>query len=326
MTAHAHPAGPGSRQRLRAGVAALGVGALAAVLHWVGRKIAPTGVADFDQLWFAARALVGGDNPYNLVGPGRSFDWPWPLLYPLPAALLVAPLAWMPVAVAGAAFAFVCGATFGYAVARSRSAPFLVLSAPFAIGVMQGQSAPILAAITLSPWAAIAVAAKPNIGFAVLAGAGRRSWIVAIVAGALLAGLSFLVSPTWVADWRAAVETVPHARPYVLRPWGVLLLAALTRWRRPEARVLAAFAVVPGTPSTYDLLVPLTAVLVDATPRVAALIAASSLLAVASAYGTPAGDFVRFADRAAVAHLAFVLLPCLVAVLARPNERENGSR
>jgi len=89
-----------------------------------------------------------------------------------------------------------------------------------------------------------------------------------------------------------------------------------------SVRVLAAFAVVPGTPSTYDLLVPLTAVLVDATPRVAALIAASSLLAVASAYGTPAGDFVRFADRAAVAQLAFVLLPCLVAVLARPNERE----
>ena len=30
---------------------------------------------DFDQVWFAARALLAGQNPYHLVGPGRTFPW-----------------------------------------------------------------------------------------------------------------------------------------------------------------------------------------------------------------------------------------------------------
>src|SRR5215207_5028160 len=55
----------------------------------LGWKAARTAMAndmprDFDQLWFAARALLAGQNPYHLVGPGRSFPWEFPLFYPLP--------------------------------------------------------------------------------------------------------------------------------------------------------------------------------------------------------------------------------------------------
>src|SRR5688500_13768330 len=48
---------------------------------------------DVDQLWFAARAVLGGRNPYELIGPGLEFDYQWKLYYPLPAALLLTPLA-----------------------------------------------------------------------------------------------------------------------------------------------------------------------------------------------------------------------------------------
>jgi hypothetical protein len=54
---------------------------------------------DVDQLWFAARALLDGRNPYDLIGPGREFDYHWQLYYPLPAVLLLTPLAPFPLVV-----------------------------------------------------------------------------------------------------------------------------------------------------------------------------------------------------------------------------------
>ena len=48
---------------------------------------------DFAQVWFAARSILHSVNPYHAVGPGRAFDWPFPLLYPLPAAVIAIPLA-----------------------------------------------------------------------------------------------------------------------------------------------------------------------------------------------------------------------------------------
>jgi hypothetical protein len=42
--------------------------------------------------------------------------------------------------------------------------------------------------------------------------------------------------------------------PVVARPGGFLLLLALSRWRRPEARLLAAMACVPQTLGLYETL------------------------------------------------------------------------
>jgi hypothetical protein len=43
----------------------------------------PETIKDFDQNWVAARALVEGQNPYELIGPGRALPFPWPTAYPL---------------------------------------------------------------------------------------------------------------------------------------------------------------------------------------------------------------------------------------------------
>ena len=48
---------------------------------------------DFGMLWFGARALFHGLDPYPLIGPGREFSYTWPLIYPLPAVVSVMPLA-----------------------------------------------------------------------------------------------------------------------------------------------------------------------------------------------------------------------------------------
>jgi hypothetical protein len=34
---------------------------------------------DIEQFWFAARTLLHGGDPYAAIGPGRAFQYPWPL-------------------------------------------------------------------------------------------------------------------------------------------------------------------------------------------------------------------------------------------------------
>ena len=68
---------------------AIVIGLCAAYLAWPG--VGVVGASDFNQLWYAARALLSGGSPYAAVGPGRTFDWPFPLFYPLPAVLVAVP-------------------------------------------------------------------------------------------------------------------------------------------------------------------------------------------------------------------------------------------
>jgi hypothetical protein len=75
---------------------------------WTGYRLTDT-ASDFDQTWFAARALLHGDNPYMLIGPGLNFDWGWPFAYPLTAAVGAIPVAPAPVEWARSIFA-ACGA------------------------------------------------------------------------------------------------------------------------------------------------------------------------------------------------------------------------
>ena len=71
---------------------------------------------DFEPVWFAARALLGGTSPYRQVGPGLAFDWPFPLLYPLPAGVIGIPFAPLSVHTATVLFSMVGGAIFAWAL------------------------------------------------------------------------------------------------------------------------------------------------------------------------------------------------------------------
>jgi hypothetical protein len=66
-------------------------------------------------------------------------------------------------------------------------------------------------------------------------------------------GLSLVLQPSWPAAWRASFHTAPHLIVPALQPGGIILLAALGRWHRADARLLAVLACVPQTPSPYDL-------------------------------------------------------------------------
>jgi hypothetical protein len=173
------------------------------------------------------------------------------------------------------------------------------------------------------PALGIFFAAKPTVAAAYFV--ARPSWWP-IVGGVVLVAIAFAVQPTWIADWRQAVEWnsalwahSPHFRAIVTVPGGVVALLALLRWRRPEARLVAALACVPLTPSPYET-VPLF--LVPRTAGEAALLSAASF---AVQFRLDAVTPTLVSDRAkfeVVARLlAWVMYPLATAmVLRRRNE------
>lgn len=285
----------------------------------------PGDARDFDQVWFGARAVLRGADPYALIGPGRAFEWRWPLYYPLPAMLVALPLAWLPVAVARALFV---GASVGAcSMAFTRDGwhrwPALA-SLAFVSAVSAGQWSPLLAAAFVYPALAWLWVAKPTVGLAAVAASpARRALPVAMAAGVIALAASLLLQPHWVSQWLVSVREAPHITPPVARLGGVFLLAAAARWRRPEARLLLALACVPATPGPYEA-VPLF--LVAATVAESVLLAAltyAHLFVTAALVTATAGPRASWQDAMTASGRVMLLslyLPCLVLVLRRPNE------
>jgi hypothetical protein len=222
---------------------------------------------DFEQVWFAARAVVAGTNPYSQVGPGMAFDWPLPLVYPLPAAVVAVPFAAFSARLATVLFSALAGTALAWALMECGYGPlFGFLSMPVRAAFETVQWSPLLAASIVAPVLAVFLVAKPTVGSAMFFARPSR-W--ALVGTVMFGGVAFLVQPGWIAAWMEAIArntaiqapTVPFRSP--LSFWGgPLALLCLLRWRRPEARLVAALACVPQTLVWYEavplLLVPRT--------------------------------------------------------------------
>jgi hypothetical protein len=236
---------------------ALAAGLAGGLLVWFySTRYAPGVWSDFDQVWLGSRAILEGRDPYQEVL--RSF--PWPLYYPLPTLLLGLPFAPWSLLTARVLFAVVTAGVGVWAILRYRSHAWpLLLSAPFVYGIARGQWAPVLVAAALIPWLGGLAIVKPSIGLATFAAYPSRRAVVGV---AILVVLSLLVHPSWPAAWWHGLQTTPHLIVPALKPGGIILLAALGRWRRADARLLAVLASVPQTPSPYDLfpmaLIPAT--------------------------------------------------------------------
>jgi len=296
---------------------------LAVAVAWyvvaIGRTN-PGFVSDFDQVWAGARALWQGKDPYMVVGPGREFAWKWPLYYPLPALVAVAPLGLLPVIVARALFAAATAGALAWAVTRdgwSRLPIFISVS--FLVTVELGQWSSLYAAAFYLPALGFFGVAKPNFGCALAASASRRSTLVAIVLGALaLAMISQIVQPGWYGAWLQNVRDAPHFQAPVVRPLGFLLLLAALRWRRPEARWLLALSIIPQPPSFYDQLL---LVAVCRSLRESLVYAASTaVLFFYVGFNTPQPDYLSWGRLVGNATVWICYFPALILVLRRPNE------
>jgi len=222
---------------------------------------------DFEQVWFAARSILAGSNPYLHVGPGQAFDWPFPLLYPLPAGVIGIPFAPFSAQTATILFSILGGAAFAWALMAYGYGPlFGFFSMPVRAAFESVQWGPLLASATVVAPLGLFLVAKPTVGGAIfLARPTRWAFVGALVFG----GIAFLVQPGWVADWLDAIArdnaiwapTVPYRAPITF-VGGPLVLLCLLRWRRPEARLVAALVCVPQTLVWYEavplMLVPRT--------------------------------------------------------------------
>ena len=218
--------------------------------------------------WRGARIVLAGGDPYRAadwqtmpVGEGDVAAWTdtiEPLYYPLPALLIWIPFSLGSFVAGSAAFCGIGAALFAFAVSRQGlHRIWLCGGVPVITAVHFGQWATWLTAAAMLPWLAFVLPAKPNIGLAV----GLSRPTRAMVAGAIaIVVLSIVVLPRWPLEWFRIItgafrNTVPHPAPILtFGGLGVVLLAALLRWRRAEARLLVLMACVPQLPFWADQL------------------------------------------------------------------------
>lgn len=286
-------------------------GLAAALLSELQAALPHPGISDFADLWHGLIAWQAGADPYAAVHALRPEV---SLFYPFTALVLCWPLAFVPLHHAAALFAGVGVGAF-VAAFWGRPAVFAVLSAAVFSNVIQGQWSPLLTSAAAVPWLGLVWAAKPSLGLALALAYPSRQAILGAVA---LTVLAFLVWPGWMGPWLAGLGRSIHVAP-IRRPGGFLLLAALIRWRRPEARLIAALACIPHMAALYDA-VPLflacrtrwQAYGLAALTQVAAVLCRLAT--------TPDMSLVAVSTRCWPIILVLVYLPALVLVLIAPNE------
>ena len=240
------PTLPRPRQRALA-AAAIGLIAAGYVLYLYGWG-KPHNVSDFDAIWAGGRALLAGDDPYAAI---QSPPWPWDLQYPLPTLLVALPFTFLPLAAARAAFMGISSALLAWGLTARAWWPLWMLAGGQMLLALEAvQWTPLFAAGVLLPAVRWIWGAKPTTGAVLFAAYPDRR---TIWGGIALFATAFLVFPGWLDGWLASAGRAPH-RPGLLRFGGALLLLALLRWRRPEARQVAAVALVPLSPHVYEAL------------------------------------------------------------------------
>lgn len=238
-----------SRRRV---AAVVGIGAASGLLGYAFLARPESG-GDYFFVWSAARALFAGQNPYHVIAVGPENPGNDVFLYPLPALLIVAPVAWLPVAISGGLFLGISSALLALAVTRDgfHRLP-LFMGAPFLMAVSLGQWSPLITAAAFESSLGFAFAAKPNLGLA--------AWIYrpnarAIIASVLIVGVSLAILPSWPVDWYHNISSRPEKFSPIRTAVGPLLLLAVLRWKRPESRLLLAMACVPQALFFYDQLI-----------------------------------------------------------------------
>lgn len=287
------------------------VGVLTFAFVWVGQT--PPGIPnDFDYFWIAGQAIWHGLDPYAAVQAAiRQGILYHPLYYPGTAAVFVAPFGALSRHLGLTLFIALGMACLVFSVNGWRR--WMFLSAPAIQAMFSGQWSPWLTAAVGLPWLGLVWTAKPSIGLALFAGWPSRR---AFIGGFVLLILSLILVPNWPADWLNAVRHTPQYKAPVQRLGGALLLLSFLRWRRPEARMLGALALIPHTTVLYEQL-PL--LLIPKTGRAFAVLMGLGYLAqVLTATLVPHGptnELLATLDAEWPYYLVLVYLPALYLTL-----------
>lgn len=308
-------------KRLRAGdraIVSVVLGGWGAFIAYFAMVSHPQHLAkDLSYPWRAARAVLDGQNPYQVIQAVGAYPFNSELLYPLPAAIAVLPLAPLLPHIAGAVFLGLSSALLAWGLLRdSPQRLWLFASAPFVHAAILGQWAPLLTAAAFLPALQAFAAVKPTVGLAVFL--YRPSW-KGIAGGLALVAAAFAVLPTWPVEWlEAAASTGNKYRGPATTLAGCFLLLGLFRWRRREARLLVSLALMPQLPVFYDTL-PLW--LVPSTWQRSLFMTVCSWVAYVLWY--PSHELVTQNQAAVPLTLAFIWAPALLLLLLLPAREDE---
>ena len=328
MSENQREAVPSMRTRL---VFAVLLGIVSGVYAWqTHRMFLATGQSpDSLFLWRGARILMAGGDPYNLttwrtMPAGETDLRAWkdviePLYYPLPALLVWLPFSLGAFLTGSAVFCAIGAALFVFAISRGGlHRIWLCGGVPFIITLRFGQWSTWLTAAAMLPALSFLLASKPNVGLPLFL--ARPTWPrVAGCAAVLL--LSLAVMPRWPIGWYATVtgafrQTVPHPIPLTtFGGLGVICLASLVRWRRPEARFVALLACVPQLPFWADQLALVT--VAESRREVIWSLLGGHLCFIAWYLFAP--KVIYYVPVMQPYALAGTYIPALIMVLRRPN-------
>jgi hypothetical protein len=271
---------------------------------------------DLSYPWRAARALLDGHDPYQVIQGLGAYPFNAPLFYPLPAALVVMPVTWWRPEVGGAVFIGISSSLLAFALLReSPQRLWVFASAPFVHAAILGQWAPLLTAAALMPTLQFAAAAKPTVGL--VAWLYRPSWR-GIAGGLVLLVISLVLLPSWPTSWLEATASTARYRGPATTLLGCFLLLGLLRWRRKEGRLIVSLALVPQLPVFYDAL-PLW--LIPSTWLRSLLLSASSWIAYLLWYPFHKSPLQN--ETAIPLALLFIWAPALILVLLLPNTTDS---
>ncbi len=275
---------------------------------------------DYVFPWRAARFLMEGRDPYQALPGGLAEPFESPLLYPLTTVLAAVPLAQFSLPVASALTMAISSALLAWVlIGIELDMLWLLASAPFVMAVNLGQWSPLITVAAIAPTLGFLASLKPNLGLAVLV-ARPTPW--ALAGAALAFVLSVLVLPQWPSEWLRSIRTLPaHPAPILSgNGIGLVLAAAVLRWRTREGRLLLAMACVPQLLLFADQL-PLLLVARTRSERrflvtcsLVAFLAWFATLSPGEAYVPAAGPFV----------LWLLYFPALLVVLRRANRISAG--
>ena len=299
---------------------AVAAGALAAALLWL--KFRAGGgylyALDFSSYWRGSDAFRRGISPYVAVNAfSKQYPFGAGYLNMMPAAVLFLPLAYLAPQIAAVVAEGVSVATFAFALTRDGYWRLpLLASYPLIFCVLSAQVVPLVTAAMLLPALGFLAPVKFTLGAVGYAyNLSRRYAVLAIAAVCI----TVVIWPWWPAQWWAERHDVAGTYYHVplLLPGGFLALTALWRWRRPEARLVAAMACVPQTMLYYDQL-PLGLVAKSYRECLAAAVLSWTAPLVAIAlHGNAATDReVLFRQNGPII-LALYYLPALFLVLIR---------
>ena len=292
----------------------------AAGTTWSYRNNPEWGAHDFGYFWVGGRAVLDGASPYTAVkNPRWNLPWDPNYKYPMPTAVVAAPLALVPQQIAGMIF---MGSSIGWlAFALSRYGWWrlgVLASGPALYAVRAGQWSPFVVAASLTLGLEWLTVVKPNLALALFA--ARPRWRTAIGA-ALACVVSLLFLPTWPQEWLSVASLASEYQRIGFRLAGAATLASVLRWRTEEGRLLFAMSVVPINSWLYD---GLPVLLVARSPR--------ELAAMAVPSGAVTLTFILQFNALGFDHelglgslfaryimILTVFLPATVVVLRRPN-------